>query len=221
MRPHVAAASSLQEQYLAQGYVHVPELGPSAADFAATRRILDPLFDRFAELPRRWAHDLGAARAPGGRPVLPEILNVSTLAPALRRTAVYRAAYRLARNLLGPDAFLIYDHAIYKPPGASGTTSWHKDSGYDTVSTCGLAIWIPLQDTDVVNGTMRYVPGSHLDGPTPHLSRTNGDGKTVLYLEVPDSEAVDQPCRLGGVIVHDLHTATAPGRTWAPTSVAR
>ena len=206
-----AEEMSVLERFREQGYVHVPELGPSTADFAVVRATLDRLFDRFDHLPRDWAHDLGGAREPGGAPALPEVLNVSTLAPSLRRTAVYRAADRLARELLGPDAFLIYDHAIYKPPGPAGTTSWHQDSGYDTTSTCGVAIWIPLQDTDVANGTMRYVPRSHLAGRRPHRSQVNSDGKSVLHLDVTDDEAVDQPCRLGGVIAHDLHMIHGAG----------
>lgn len=211
MRSQFAGASTFTELFVEQGFVHVPSLGPSQSDFAEVGALLDRLFDGFDELPRRWAHDLGAARDRNGQAVLPEILEVSILAPALRRTAVYRAAHRLARSLLGPGAFLKYDHAIYKPPGGSGTTSWHQDSGFDIWSTCGVAIWIPLQDTETADGAMRYVPRSHLAGRLPHLSRVNGDGKDVRHLEVDDDAAVNQPCLLGGVIAHDLHTIHGAG----------
>ncbi len=202
---------SINDRFAEQGYLHVPSLGLAEADFASARAILDGLFDRAATLPRRFAHDLGEARESTGKPVLPEILEVSILAPALRRTPVYRAAHRLARQLLGPGTHLLYDHAIYKPPGAAGTTSWHQDSGYDPDLSHGLAIWIPFQDTAAVDGAMRYVPGSHLGGARPHLSRTNPDGKTVMYVEVDESEAVDQPCNFGGATVHDLHMVHGAG----------
>jgi hypothetical protein len=203
--------TSIEHRFADQGYVHVPSLGLSAADLTSTRAILDGLFGRFSTLPRRFAHDLGAVRGATGEPVLPEILDVSTLAPALRQTPVYRAAFGLARRLLGRGTFLIYDHAIYKPPGQSGTTSWHQDSAYDPELTHALAIWIPFQDTGVVDGAMRYVPGSHLGGPRPFLTRTNHDGKTVKYLEVADADAVDAPCALGGATVHDQHTIHGAG----------
>lgn len=211
MTVHDIQHTSINNRFAEQGYLHVPFLGVAAPEVTSTGAILDGLFDRFATLPRRFAHDLGAGQNTTGGPVLPEILDVSTLAPALRRTPLFRAARRLARQLLGPGAYLIYDHAIYKPPGRAGTTSWHQDSGYDPQLTNSLAIWIPFQDTAVVDGAMRYVPGSHLDGPRPHLSRTGPGGKVVEYLEVDDAEAIDQPCSLGGVTVHDLHMVHGAG----------
>lgn len=203
---------SIEERFSAQGYLHVPSLGLTPESFGSTRRILDELFDRFGTLPRRFAHDLGVARDPQGQPVLPEIMEVSTVAPALRRTPVYRAAHHLARRLLGPGSYLLFDHAIYKPPGDAGTTSWHQDAAYDPgTDRRGLAIWIPLQDTTVVDGAMRYVPESHRSGPIPHLSCINSDGKTVMYLDVDEAATVDQPCDLGGATVHDLHMIHGAG----------
>jgi len=201
---------TLNERYAAQGYLHVPSLGVSNADVKAAGALLDGLFDRFDTLPRRYAHDLGGG-SDRKNPVLPEILDVSTLEPRLRRSPVFKAARGLARQLLGPDAHLVYDHAIYKPPGKAGTTSWHQDSGYDDALTESLAIWIPFQDTDVIDGAMRYVPGSHLGGPLPHGSRTGPDGKTVKYLEVDESTVVEAPCALGGVTLHDLHMVHGAG----------
>ena len=203
--------SNHRQRFLEEGFVHVDRLGPTDADFDAVRARLDNLFDRFAEIPNGWAKDLGTTPSSDGKPVLPEVNEVSRLDPALRRTPVYRAAGRLARALLGPAASLVYDHAIYKPPGATGVTSWHQDSGYDQTSTCGVAIWIPLQDADVANGTMRYVPRSHLAGRLPHRVHTNVNGDRVLSVEVDEASIIDQPCRFGGAIAHDLHMIHGAG----------
>jgi len=201
---------AIKDQFVERGYVHVPSLGVTPADLAEARGYLDQLFDRFAELPPQFAHDLGRGED-RAHPVLPEIVAVSTLAPALRRTKVFEAALEVARELLGPTAYVLYDHAIYKPPGQAGATSWHQDSGYDTEHTERLAVWIPFQDTGVVDGAMRYVPRSHLGGRQQHLTRTTPDGKTVSYLDVDESAAVDQPCDLGGATAHDFHTVHGAG----------
>jgi hypothetical protein len=201
---------SINEEFTERGYVHVPSLGVSAAELAEARALLDRLFDRFVDLPQQFAHDLGRG-ADRARPVLPEIVAVSTLAPALRRTRVFDAALGVARQILGPDAFVLYDHAIYKPPGQAGATSWHQDSGYDQEHAERLAVWIPFQDTGVVDGAMRYVPGSHLSGRQPHLTRTTPDGKTVNYLDIDGSQAVDQPCALGGATAHHFHMVHGAG----------
>lgn len=210
MTVHRVDQTTTGEQFAQQGWLHVPSLGVSPAEVAEARALMDGLFDRFGSLPKRYAADLGGGSDPHA-PVLPEILDVSTLAPALRRTALYRSAHRLARQLLGPDAFLIYDHAIYKPPGRAGTTSWHQDSGFDPDLTNSLAVWVPFQDTAVVDGAMRYVPQSHLGGPRPHLTRTTADGKEVKHLLVDDADAVDVPCLVGGATVHDLHMVHGAG----------
>lgn len=203
-------APSITDRFKAQGFVHVPSLGADPAELQRARAMLDHLFDRFEHLPRKFAHDLAGASNPA-RPGLPEINAVSVLAPELRRTGVFRAAQQLARQLLGPSAYLITDHAIYKPPGLGGTTSWHQDSGYDAVRTNRLAVWIPFQDTSVEDGSMRYVPGSHLGGRRQHLKRTASEGKTVKYLEVDEADVVDQPCMFGGAISHDFHMIHGAG----------
>ena len=204
------AQSSITERFSADGYVHVPSLGVDAAELAKARGILDQLFDRFVDVPRQFAHDLAGGADPA-KPILPEINAVSTLAPELRRTGVFRAAQKLARQLLGPNAYVIYDHAIYKPPGLAGTTSWHQDSGYDSERTNRLAIWIPFQDTSVQDGAMRYVARSHLGGRQTHLERTTADGKQVKYLEVDEATVSEAPCQLGGATAHDFHMVHGAG----------
>ncbi|WP_158548569.1 phytanoyl-CoA dioxygenase family protein [Blastococcus sp. TF02A-26] len=201
---------AVQERFSEDGYVVVPSLGVAQSEIAAARALLDELFDRFASIPPQFAHDLGGS-ANRSNPILPEINAVSTLAPALRRTALFRAALGLARQLLGPGAYPLYDHAIYKPPGLAGTTSWHQDSGYDPDRAERLAVWMPFQDTAVADGAMRYVPGSHRAGRRPHLTRTTADGKTVQYLEVDEREVSEAPCPLGGATAHDLHMVHGAG----------
>lgn len=200
----------LRGTFSEQGFVHVPSLGVAPGDLDVARTALDHLFESFAQVPRQFAHDLGGGTDPEN-PILPEINAVSTLAPVLRRTAVFRAALRVATDLLGPGTHLVYDHAIYKPPGLAGTTSWHQDSGYDDELETRLAIWVPFQDTDVADGCMRYVPQSHLGGRRVHSLKTTADGKTVKYLDVADGDAVDVPCRAGGATVHDFHTVHGAG----------
>jgi ectoine hydroxylase-related dioxygenase (phytanoyl-CoA dioxygenase family) len=204
------AQPSLNERFSEQGFVHVPSLGVDTAELTRARVVLDQLFDRFVDVPKQFAHDLAGGADPA-KPILPEINAVSTLAPELRRTGLFRAAQTLARQLLGPDAYVIYDHAIYKPPGLAGTTSWHQDSGYDAERTNRLAIWIPFQDTSVEDGAMRYVPRSHLGGRQQHLERTTADGKTVQYLQVDEATVVEAPCLLGGATAHDFHMVHGAG----------
>lgn len=192
------------------GWARVPDLGVTPAELAEVRGLLDGLMDRFDELPVEKTVDLGAGGQPG-RPVVPEVLDCADLQPALRKTAVWRAAHRVAKEVLGPGTFALYDHAIYKPPAATGVTSWHQDAGFDHGRESGLAVWIPFQDTEIVDGCMRYVSGSHLLGRSEHRVRVGPGGKEVHHLEVDDATAVDVPCPVGGATMHDFFTVHGAG----------
>ena len=192
------------------GWARVPDLGVTPAELAEVRGLLDGLMARFDDLPHEKVVDLGVGGQPG-RPMVPEVLDCAELEPALRKTAVWRAAHRVAREVLGSGTFAIYDHAIYKPPAPAGVTSWHQDSGFDHGRESGLAVWIPFQDTDVVDGCMRYVTGSHRQGRTEHGVRIGPNGKEVHHVEIDETTAVDVPCKVGGATMHDFFTVHGAG----------
>ena len=75
---------------------------------------------------------------------------------------------RIAAKLLGCERVrLWHDQVIYKPPtgdaGQVGNVGWHQDYGFWHASDDPnmLTIWIALQDTDLENGGMRSIAGSH------------------------------------------------------------
>ena len=67
------------------------------------------------------------------------------------------------RQLLGGPGRLLFDQLFCKPARQSGSVSWHQDYSYWTYSqpmnhvTC----WVALDDADLSNGCVQYVPGSH------------------------------------------------------------
>lgn len=193
----------LRAQLAANGYLKLSDLRLEAGDLAEVQALLDPLFDDYAMFPREFAHDLaltGDAQAPR----IQEIARCSAFAPGLLETKAYAAVRDVARQLIGPGSSLIFDHAIYKPPGPSARTEWHQDSAYGNVT--GLTIWLPLQDTEVEDGCMRYVSASHLGGPRPHHMITSTEGKAILMLAdwQPDPDSVvSVPLRLGEACLHD------------------
>ncbi|MEM8738487.1 MAG: phytanoyl-CoA dioxygenase family protein [Planctomycetota bacterium] len=74
----------------------------------------------------------------------------------------------IARQLLKHERVrLWHDQVIYKPPtgdaGQVGNIGWHQDCGYwKAADTTNMATaWIALQDTDLSNGGMRSIAGSH------------------------------------------------------------
>ena len=77
---------------------------------------------------------------------------------------------QLTAQLLDTEGIrLWYDQIIFKPgsagsaPTKAGNVGWHQDYTYwqCTDSTELVTAWIALQDTDLTNGCMSVIPGSH------------------------------------------------------------
>jgi ectoine hydroxylase-related dioxygenase (phytanoyl-CoA dioxygenase family) len=81
----------------------------------------------------------------------------------------------LAAALMETDEVrLWHDQVIYKPglgeeQSLLGNVGWHQDSGYWQCSstTNMVTVWIALQDTDLSNGGMSTILGSHKWGLVP------------------------------------------------------
>jgi hypothetical protein len=83
---------------------------------------------------------------------------------------------QMAAGLMETEAVrLWYDQVIHKPGigggqnVSTGNVGWHQDYAYwqCTNSTNLVTAWIALQDTDLSNGCMMVVPGSHRWGLVP------------------------------------------------------
>jgi hypothetical protein len=77
---------------------------------------------------------------------------------------------KIAARLMGVENVrLWHDQVISKPGTGDGeatvdsNVAWHQDYGYwQSVSTTNMCTaWVALQDTDLVNGGMRMIVGSH------------------------------------------------------------
>lgn len=81
----------------------------------------------------------------------------------------------LAADLMETDEVrLWHDQVIYKPGNGGqetnlGNVGWHQDFGYWQCSstTNMITVWIALQDTDMSNGAMSTIVGSHKWGLIP------------------------------------------------------
>lgn len=64
---------------------------------------------------------------------------------------------------------LIDDHLLLKEPGTANPTYWHQDQPYfNFAGEDFCSFWIPIDPVNKVNGTMKFVKGSHLWGKQYH-----------------------------------------------------
>jgi ectoine hydroxylase-related dioxygenase (phytanoyl-CoA dioxygenase family) len=101
-------------------------------------------------------------------------------------------------------------------PGDGKRVSWHQDSSYWPLTPSkAVTAWLAIDDADVGNACMRYIPGSHTLG---HLTYTlsETDESNVLNQTVPDAEKLGKPfnveLKAGEISIHSdllLHGSEA------------
>ena len=155
------------DQYWERGYWISPKL------------FSDAEIDRLrAAHERLWAGDYdhpipsqyGLHNADLSSPKLRQQLNGFWLNDEIRRAVTSPRLGLIAARLMKVDSVrLWHDQVLYKPgtgAGAEtnlGNVGWHQDYGYwKSSSTTNLVTaWVALQDTDLNNGGMRTIVGSH------------------------------------------------------------
>lgn len=113
-------------------------------------------------------------------------------------------------DLLGPDFFLWASNFFEKPARSKETVGWHQDAFYWPMKPhTSLTVWIAFTDSDVGNGAMRVVPGTHKAGILKHARSTSTDSVLTLELEqgsFRDDAAVPIELAAGEVALHDEKT---------------
>jgi Phytanoyl-CoA dioxygenase (PhyH) len=127
----------------------------------------------------------------------------------------------IADQVLG-DAISTFDLLIGKPPGDPEITPWHQDMAYSTqpfapagtdVPPWNLRFWVALDDTDLENGCMHFLPGYHRQPLLEH-SVTAGDPDSANRLlalvdldhQVDLERAVAVRLRAGDATMHGYGT---------------
>ncbi len=89
--------------------------------------------------------------------------------PVLRRFCAHPVFQDLCHDLIGDDARLYWEQAVYKHHERPGTFPWHQDNGYTYIEPQSyLTCWVALTDATRENGCPWVVPGLHHRGTLAH-----------------------------------------------------
>jgi len=133
--------------------------------------------------------------------------NAFWLMDNIRETVLNPLIGEIASRLMKVDTVrLWHDQAIYKPPqgdgqSLAGNIGWHQDYGHWQISntTNMCTAWIALQDTNLNNGGMRTIVGSHKWGlveDSDTFGEKDLESLAVKFAEQGGDNWIDEPCIL-------------------------
>lgn len=97
------------------------------------------------------------------------------------------------KDLLGDNVIGWGSHFFCKLPGDGKRVSWHQDASYWPLTPSkAVTVWLAIDDANVENACMRFIPGSHWFG---HLTYTltENDDANVLNQSVAGVERLNAP----------------------------
>jgi ectoine hydroxylase-related dioxygenase (phytanoyl-CoA dioxygenase family) len=207
-----------------QGFTHVERL-TTDAELEWLREQFDSVFDPKNENQLVGGYfdasrPMGSTSEQLGPPVLPQAIRPELVLTELTKTIVYRNATRIGAQLLGhrEDELELWTHMIDKPARTGHDTPWHQDEAFWELDLGyhACAVWLALDDFDVDNGCMQFLPGSHQRGIVTHRHLFDDPMVSALVIDdVDESQAVAVPLPAGGATFHTQRTMhhTGPNHT--------
>lgn len=141
---------------------------------------------------------------------LKQIQHLGDYDPYFHRLFTDSPFRRVAEALLAGPVVPKNMQYFNKPPGVGRPTPPHQDGFYFMLDPCeAVTLWLALDEADEVNGCVRYVPGSHLQGMRQH-ARTGTLGFSQGIPDYPTDEdtrrEVSCPADPGDLLVHHAMT---------------
>ena len=111
------------------------------------------------------------------------------------------------QDLLGETLILRHSHFFAKLPGDGKRVSWHQDASYWPLTPSKVvSAWLAIDDTDVENGAMQVIPGSHKNAQVAFekSSKTENNvlNQTVHHPEKYGDDPVSLKLKAGQMSLH-------------------
>ena len=188
-------------QYREEGYLVFEGL-IQGERLACYKRVFDELVAQGRELTEQIPH-WSFEKDERGEPrvgLLHKVQGVCVVDDRVLELAREPAILDRVEVLIGRNLDVFGTKFFPKLPDGGTSTDWHQDNYYfgtdtDRIVSCGIY----LEDSDVENGCLRVVPGSHRMGEiVEHRSEVNRHGS---WTKVDEAEAVDLVVPAGTVVL--------------------
>ena len=189
------------EHYREHGFLHARGVF-DAREVEEMREAIDQILGGVAGTSHDVNHTWPAVQQEA---VLKGFHNVEYHAAAFTRAVAHPALVAVLTELIGPNVQLHHTKMLVKPPGQGAPFPMHQDYPYFPHERHSvLAASVHLDDTDLENGCLRVVPGSHTRGPL----EAHGPSHTV---ETPLDEGTPIAAAAGDVVFFNYLTIHGSG----------
>jgi phytanoyl-CoA hydroxylase len=121
---------------------------------------------------------------------------------AFTRAATHPRMVKVLSGIIGPNVQLHHSKMLVKPPSNGAAFPMHQDYPYFPHRDHSmLAASVHLDDADMENGCLCVVPGSHKQGPLPHVG-----AHYLNHKEHPISSGTPCPAQAGDVLFFNYLT---------------
>ncbi len=137
------------------------------------------------------------------------VINAWWINDDIRQTVCDSGLGRIAAQLMKVDRVRLWSDQVILKPGTGkvgatkvGNIGWHQDAAYWHINSAKenmVTAWIALQDTDLINGGMRTLDGSHRWGYIPESDKffdPNLDNQRAYFEKQGFGPWLDEPCLL-------------------------
>ncbi len=119
-------------------------------------------------------------------------------------------------DILGEDIMCWGTSLFVKEPGAKSYVSWHQDSTYWGLSSSNVVTaWIALSPASIEAGCMKFLPGTHRWGQSPHYDTLDPDNLLTrgqkISRDITEGNAVFLPLKPGEMSLHNIRTVHSSG----------
>ena len=199
-----------RDSFRSEGYLLLPGL-VDPASLAAVSRDVDGWIEESRGHDANWG-DLPAGKKrfdlePGHgatRPRLRRIANPVDISEAHRTVLWSGALPQAVADLIGPDVKFHHCKLNLKLSGMSTVVGWHQDHAFDPHTNDSIVVaLVMLDDTDVANGCLQVVPGSHREKLTHYQGEKFTGEIPATMIPAIERGAVPVPGRAGDVLLID------------------
>ena len=129
------------------------------------------------------------------------------LVPEFKQVTYSNKIKGIYKSLQFKKPAIVHSMYMFKQPKIGGMVVPHKDSSFIyTEPTKLYSVWIALEDADVDNGCLWFIPGSHQERTSYRFLRTDTESGTVTAFEGEEpqnkaEEYVVTPMKKGGLVI--------------------